>query len=954
MQTTARHIMVRVVAVLALLAGGPAAALSGAPPFWRVQPDLDVFPQNNAIAQDADGIVYVGNADGVMEYDGERWRLIPTDNGDLVRSLAVGPDGRVWVGGYDSFGWLERDAAGQAHYRALDARFDADLQGRGYADIWQVLVMPEGVYFRAVRDLFFIAHDGGRALHWHHEGRFGVIASWQGRVIIQFRGVGFKERVEDRFESIAGTEGLTGMVFGVNTMADDSLLTRGSDGAWRRIAPDGTVTPLAMPAGMPPSSEMQPGIVLTDGSLALGAVDGQVYIVDAALSELTRFQLDEGYIADLHPAREGGFLVTGDEYIYRVAWPTRWRLVGSEQGYAGSLLGVRMHGGHAYLFTTGRTYRAAKRAGHGGTSALEPVFAEEQSLYDMLPLDADNSLFAGQHRLRWHTDGRSVDLVDELVYPREFHPSRHHPGRVYVTTEFGVRVIDTARRTVSDSSTPGQDVRAYDVVETTPDEIWYGSERSGLWRARLDAQGRFTEVASVGVDTGLRFGPIPGARLLVRRDGSLVVSTNAGLFRRAGERFEPVDLDGLAARRHPDEWLRLAETANGDLWAYGVRRVLQRRSGGVWTEHDVRALLRGGLVGHARGDDDGVFALVATGSLLVHDAGASEPDMPPGRVRLRSVTRLMADGTREPLALRTDAPLVLPQGDYGLQFQFALPGLGDAGAIAYQGRLLGYEERHSDWSRAREYQYYRLRPGDYTLEVRARDGRERESEITPYRLIVQAPWYWRTWAQATWLLLGLVALVLLTRLAIRRRTRRLALETARLESVVAERTRDLAAANERLATMAWVDGLTGVANRRRLDQFVAEHHVRARADGESLAVLAIDVDHFKRYNDTHGHLAGDQLLRALAQVLARGLDGADALLARYGGEEFMVVAPGLDPAAARALADRLHAAVRAASLGGTVSIGVAAGVATGEPEDLLRAADRALYQAKADGRDRVV
>jgi diguanylate cyclase (GGDEF)-like protein len=186
---------------------------------------------------------------------------------------------------------------------------------------------------------------------------------------------------------------------------------------------------------------------------------------------------------------------------------------------------------------------------------------------------------------------------------------------------------------------------------------------------------------------------------------------------------------------------------------------------------------------------------------------------------------------------------------------------------------------------------------------------------------------------------------------------------ASLERKVAERTEALAKANQRLEQLSFTDSLTGMANRRRLEEVLDEQWHRAQHTGTSLAVAMVDIDRFKRYNDHFGHLAGDQCLQRVAKVLRSNVHDVD-LAARYGGEEFAIVMPDADINAACQLAQRMLAAVgelrephpAVAGRTVTVSIGVAAMV---PPEDsaahtLVNLADAALLRAKRDGRNRVV
>lgn len=156
-----------------------------------------------------------------------------------------------------------------------------------------------------------------------------------------------------------------------------------------------------------------------------------------------------------------------------------------------------------------------------------------------------------------------------------------------------------------------------------------------------------------------------------------------------------------------------------------------------------------------------------------------------------------------------------------------------------------------------------------------------------------------------------------------------------------------------------LDPLTGLANRRTLDEDLAELAPTA-TPGRSTGLLMIDVDHFKHFNDRNGHAAGDEALRAVAGVLQAGVRAGDRVY-RYGGEEFSVVMPDADRAEAEQVAERLRVLVERISVpgsaeqpGGTLTISVGIALVSGtEPEAALRLADRALYDAKSAGRNRV-
>ncbi|MEM9154111.1 MAG: diguanylate cyclase [Cyanobacteria bacterium P01_F01_bin.33] len=177
--------------------------------------------------------------------------------------------------------------------------------------------------------------------------------------------------------------------------------------------------------------------------------------------------------------------------------------------------------------------------------------------------------------------------------------------------------------------------------------------------------------------------------------------------------------------------------------------------------------------------------------------------------------------------------------------------------------------------------------------------------------------------------------------------------------------KQLSTVNRELQTLANSDGLTGIANRRRFDEVLAQEWRRHSRQSADLALILLDIDFFKAFNDTYGHLAGDGCLRQLAQVLVQTIERPADLIARYGGEEFALLLPETQLAGALHVAERIRAQLVDLNLSHessgvsdrvTASLGVSATVPTAyiAAETLVMVADRALYDAKMQGRDRFI
>jgi diguanylate cyclase len=193
--------------------------------------------------------------------------------------------------------------------------------------------------------------------------------------------------------------------------------------------------------------------------------------------------------------------------------------------------------------------------------------------------------------------------------------------------------------------------------------------------------------------------------------------------------------------------------------------------------------------------------------------------------------------------------------------------------------------------------------------------------------------------------------------ALQRMTRKLVEANETLEAKVAQRTAELERANAELEQLATRDALTGLHNRRVCDERLLQEIQYHRRMGMPLAVLLMDIDHFKRINDLWGHAEGDAVLQTVAQRLLQGCRRTD-FVGRYGGEEFVVLLPNTDAGGAEVMATKLLQAVAAQPSGQaglvTISAGLFVDAAGAEPDAVLQGADAALYAAKHAGRNRFV
>lgn len=183
----------------------------------------------------------------------------------------------------------------------------------------------------------------------------------------------------------------------------------------------------------------------------------------------------------------------------------------------------------------------------------------------------------------------------------------------------------------------------------------------------------------------------------------------------------------------------------------------------------------------------------------------------------------------------------------------------------------------------------------------------------------------------------------------------------KLEALVEERTKELKVANEKLSQLAITDSLTQIFNRRAIFNLLNQELRRSIRYTRPLAVVMIDVDHFKPFNDTEGHILGDQALKKLTETLKKNLRTTD-IIGRYGGEEFLLIMPETNLDSAFEICNRLRTIIEKTEFSGknctknlTISMGLSTFPEKGmTPEELINMADSSLYEAKKQGRNKVI
>jgi diguanylate cyclase (GGDEF)-like protein len=672
--------------------------------------------------------------------------------------------------------------------------------------------------------------------------------------------------------------------------------------------------------------------VLRDGRIAICTLrhglllitaDGRIdRIIDAAAG------LPDVFLFGVEEDDEGSLWLAMDTAIVRVDVAAPLTVLDQRAGLSGTVQTLGRHNGKLYVGTP------------SGIFAMDTARArripspESNNPWSLLSTHGD--LLAGTYGglLVLHDDA-PAELIDGTADLTIFAmvQSRRDPSRVWLGTESGVATI---RRDGNRWRYEGlvKNTIAYvrSLAERPDGALWYGTATEGA--VRMAPDGAMTRYGS-------------GEANVISAAGRLVIV--------AGDSFWQPGRDGSLV---PDPLLGhihsnrasfyAAADARGNVWlSTRPPRVAQRQADGKYARE---AHAVGAMEGDAQtfyADPDGVMWIGTERALYriePQDRSAAHPLPAPGIRRvIGNGDRVLFDGA---VPNADAAPPSLPHNFGRVRIEVAP--FAYRAKTQYQYRLDPIDTAWTPWTDQAFLDYTNLGANDYTFRVRTRGAAGAVSAEAAWPFTVLAPWYATRWAAALWVILGTLLLAAIVWI----RTRTLRLRARRLQSLVDEQTVMLRDANQELERLSLADPLTGVANRRAFDRAIAEAWKRAVRHDLALAVIMVDLDHFKKLNDSYGHTAGDECLRAVAQTLEAAIrENGDDVVARWGGEEFVILLGAADQASAVAVAQRIRAGIEA--LGITASLGVAVRANDADPVALIDRADRALYSAKRAGRNRV-
>lgn len=609
----------------------------------------------------------------------------------------------------------------------------------------------------------------------------------------------------------------------------------------------------------------------------------------------------------------------------------------SVQRDAQGILHVGTRSGHAWQVPGERRFRT------------DPAQTFAQLQWSSMSVDTEDRLWAGTYSgtlLRRPRDGGAVaviarqDRINQVLVGQ---------GHVWVATDTGLFALPA-------TAPPGARPQVVSLRGSagrspgTPVADGCIDRRGHLWFASgadlLHVDGGAAQVVPFGAD--LHDADID--QVVCARDGSMVAVVRDEMWRlQVGGVAHATRIGAPLLRGHAINavvmdsrgWIWAGLDVGFAVWNGSRWRLLDQSHGLTWNDSNGRG---------AYEDRDGSMWLITTNGLshVLH----------PGRLFAAIPRSAVIEE-----ALRGDRPIpagsaALPWAPDQVVFRLASLQYEDRQGLRYRFRLLGADDRWYETTQP-EVRYGALPGGDYRFQLVAVDSDTGEESAMAERAFSIAPPWWQSIPFYVLCALGIAGGFLVFH---RLRLRALRHREARLTALVRARTHELEQSREEMRVRALKDGLTLCWNRTAMMEIVEREIEKSARSGERFALVLLDLDYFKRVNDTHGHLAGDAVLVETARRLKAAVRPYDAV-GRYGGEEFIVLLPGLNLPADAGRIEALRDVVRGAPvdigagqmLAVTASFGVVGFMPGTRPDAvaLLGRADEALYRSKNDGRDRV-
>ncbi|MCF0072895.1 ATP-binding protein [Dyadobacter sp. CY261] len=769
--------------------------------------DYKAAMQNWALVQSDNGIIYTANNFGVLEFDGSRWKLIKTTEGNPVRSLAKDASGRIYVGGSGEIGYLAPNGRNEMVFHSLKNKINRAYHDFG--NVWFTFANRNSVYF--VCDLHILEWSGGRFKVWRSGiGTLGFAWMIRDELYVGVSEVGLMKMGPDSLKQAPGGAQFNGM--GLSALlpyGKSSMLAMGQSKQFYLY--DGqSLKPFTTEHGVVGIADaVYHGALLSNGLYALATTGTGLYLMDSSGHIRSNVSRKEGLTSDavyyvFEDAEKDLWLAT-DNGISRLEINSPVRVLNENNGLDENPFDIEYFNDKIYAVNSKGLFQLNQFASNGASKyrfqkipGIDNLTMHCQAIGNQLVVSNYDGIFV------LGTNGRLDHVAKENVVRTEEYHGETPPGHLFV----GLEGLGLTELIYTDGKwKPGKkrmDFKGYaeNFARGRGGNLFVNTRRNGIyeltWKDGPNTLSENFTVIHHDTSTGLSSNKI---RAMERVGNTVYASTDEAAFRYEVQkrRFQKDSKLTAVMRRYQGAWINeIVEGGGGKMWftLYDNSRspVFQYDNGQIH-ELPVSGRFSDALITKIHDTGKGIVFLGSNKWIALFNEQWQNEPLPGFKTLIRQVF-IKKDSLIE-FRQGAGAQMSLPFGQDVLRFQFALPSYDLSAKNQFQYYLEGFDKGWSAWSPEAFADFTNLPEGDYIFRVRGKNVYGETGAEDQLAFTVLPPWYRAWWAYACYAL----AIAGLTILFIRFRERNLQNEKLALEKIVRERTEKILVQTEELKEM---------------------------------------------------------------------------------------------------------------------------------------------------------
>lgn len=788
-------------------------------PFVRNYPPTEYGESsgNWAIAQDQRGVMYFGNANGILEYDGSSWRMILVSNNSLVRSIAIDSSGIIYVGAVGEFGYLAPNEKGFMAYHSLVDKLPKEEQD--FADVWKTYATPDGVYFQTFTKLIRIKNNTVKI--WKPENSFHFSFYVRNKFYINERGIGLKELINDRLDLVQGGSGFSGLrIYSMLPYPGENILVATREKGLYLMRTKADKVDSALTYINSNSNEhlindqVYGGVSLKNGTFAFATLLNGVLITDLRGNIVQILNKKNGLQDDIVKYvaldNQNDLWAALGKGISHIEISSPLTSINDARGLNGFIEDIIKFRGRLYVATSLGVFTSV--GDH--FVQVENIKAQTWSLKKFIAKN-DTMLLASSEAGIFEIKNTTGYLAYE-GFGFVLHQWKKHPERLFIGMGDGFSSVRYENHTwLEEDYLKGIDVKVQSIAEDEKGDLWLGTPVNGLIKINFDS-GELTKDSLItswksvyklfAYDT---LSGIPDITNIIPYNfkGKFIFATNVGLYEFSEKTSRFFRSPILKQEIKDAQVYRFAPQNSTSFWMFTVKPNKVKETGiaflqnnGSYNWYTQPFLKISDWEIHAiYPDENGITWLGAPDGLLRYDAHVKKDFNVPfySHIRLVQIGKdslfggnLYTKAGLMNLPAVSQEDFLKPVIDYAnnsLTFYYSATNYSDNKNNTFSFFLEGHENEWSAWSKKTEKEYTDLKEGNYIFHVKAKSIYGAEGIESTYAFTILPPWYRTIWAYIAYVIAFIGFVYLIIRISVRR----LVKAKNQLEQIVKERTAEV-------------------------------------------------------------------------------------------------------------------------------------------------------------------